>query len=155
MEIIIGPVDNQNLSVAMKLIEEVFDEFVAPDYSEQGIKSFKENFIYDKKFLAKFAEGTETMYGAYYKEEIVGCLSISIHNTISCIFVKREYHRKGIASMLLNTVIEELKKRGAVAIKLNASPYAMPFYYAMGFKNAGDTGNYNGIIYTPMELDLI
>lgn len=154
MTLEIKTIDCPNIRFSMRLVEDVFNEFVAPDYSEQGVKTFKETFIYNQSYLAKFADGREKMYGAYDGDTLVGCLSISLHNTISCIFVKKEYQRKGIALKLLNTVIEKLKNRGVTVIKLNASPYAIPFYRAMGFTSIGDEGNYNGIRYTPMMLTI-
>ena len=154
MAIEIRGVGYESIQTAMKLIEEVFDEFIARDYSEQGIKIFKENFITNQKFIAKYADEREKMYGAYDGGDLVGCLSVSLHHTISCVFVKREYQRKGIASKLLNTVIDELKKKRVTVIKLNASPYGLPFYKAIGFIETGDVSNYNGIIYTPMMFTI-
>lgn len=150
MKLEIRVIEYCNITAAMNLIEEVFDEFVPPDYSEQGIKTFKENYIKNNKFLLKFADEREKMYGAYDGDKLVGCLSISLHNVVSCVFVKKEYHRKGIASKLLSTVIEEIKARDMDVIRLNASPYAVPFYHTFGFYDTGEKSNYNGIIYTPM-----
>ncbi|MDE5680545.1 MAG: GNAT family N-acetyltransferase, partial [Lachnospiraceae bacterium] len=39
-------------------------------------------------------------------------------------------------------------------IKLNAAPYAIPFYHAIGFTDIGAESIYQGIRYTPMELQL-
>ena len=91
------------------------------------------------------------MYGAYWDSRLVGCLSISIHNTVSCVFVKREYQRKGIASILFQSVIDELRNRGEKVIQLNASPYAVSFYHAIGFVDIGEETDYEGIRYTPMQ----
>lgn len=38
-------------------------------------------------------------------------------------------------------------------ITLNASPYAVPFYHTLGFIDIDDQKEYNGILYTPMELN--
>ncbi|SHO51600.1 Acetyltransferase (GNAT) domain-containing protein [Anaerocolumna xylanovorans DSM 12503] len=146
-------VDYSDISFAMKLIEECFDKFVAPDYSEKGIRIFKDSFIHNQRFIDKFSDGSERMYGAYSEGILVGCLSISNHNTISCVFVKGEFHRKGIGTLLFDTVIKELKEHNQRFIKLNASPYAVPFYHAIGFEDIGEAVDYEGIRYTPMIYD--
>lgn len=154
MKIEIKTVDYFHILEAMELIEICFDKFVAPDYSEQGIKTFKQNFIYNPKFINKFRDGSEKMYGAYDKNILVGCISISKHNTISCLFVKEEFHRKGIGRLLFKRIIEEVKERSQTEIKLNASPYAVPFYHAIGFEDMGEESDYEGILYTPMRYTI-
>lgn len=151
MKIEIKIVDDSDILEAMELIEICFDKFVAPDYSEQGIKTFKENFINNPKFMDKFRDGREKMFGAYNKNVLTGCISISKHNTISCLFVKEEFHRKGIGRLLFERIIEEVKESNQKEIKLNASPYGVPFYHAIGFENTGEESDYEGIIYTPMR----
>lgn len=148
---IINPSD---ILSAMNLIEECFDLFVAPDYSNKGIETFKNKYINNQKFIDKFIYGTEKMYGAYMEDLLVGCISISINNTISCCFVKAKYHRMGIATLLFKTVRNELAGRNVNIIKLNASPYAVPFYRAIGFLETGEEAEYEGIRYTPMLYEI-
>lgn len=81
-------------------------------------------------------------------------MSISINGRISCFFVDKEYHRKGIGKMLFHHSIIELRKRQVEKIRLNASPYAVPFYHAMGFKDSDVQQDFHGILYTPMEFIL-
>ncbi len=154
MDVQIKLVDSANLLTAMNLIEECFDKFVAPDYCQEGIDTFKNSYIYNKEFHEKFYQGSEKMYGAYLQDKLVGCLSISVNNTISCVFVKGEFHRQGIATRLFNTVLGELKSRGETHIKLNASPYALSFYHSIGFEDKGTESEYKGIRYTPMQYTI-
>ncbi len=92
------------------------------------------------------------MYGSYIDEKLVGVISIREVKFVSCFFVDKEYHRKGIASMLFNHILSELKEKQVEKITLNASPYAVPFYHAIGFKDLDKQQEYKGIIYTPMEF---
>lgn len=144
----------KEIDTAFILIWNVFQEFVAPDYSQEGIDSFYNGFIRGDGFRTKFAEGKETMFGAFTGGRLTGVLSLSVNNTVSCLFVDGNYHRKGIGRKLFHTVIRELRARGAAELTLNASPYAMPFYHAMGFCDMGEMASYKGIIYTPMKLIL-
>lgn len=34
---------------------------------------------------------------------------------------------------------------------VNASPYGVPFYHKIGFRNLGEERQRDGILYTPME----
>ena len=94
------------------------------------------------------------MYGAYSKGKLVGVVSISACNNISCFFVDKEYHRNGIATMLFNQIFSELKEKQVEKISLNASPYAVPFYHAIGFKDLDEEQDFHGILYIPMEVIL-
>lgn len=154
MEYLIKEVKYEELDSAFSLIWDTFSEFVAPNYSKDGIDTFRINFIESKDFKDCFNNGKQIMYGAYSKEKLVGVISISENNNVSCLFVNKEYHRKGIASMLFSHIISLLKHRQVEKITLNASPYAVPFYHAIGFKDLNIQQDYNGILYTPMELKL-
>lgn len=151
-EIQINAIEITELDKGFSLIWNVFQEFVAPDYTEEGIKTFYEQFIIGAKFRDKFNTGAEVMYGAYVEDKLVGVLSISQYNTVSCVFVAKEYHRKGVGTKLFSFVIDRLQKESVDKIKLNASPYAVPFYHSLGFKDTGAKSSYMGIVYTPMEL---
>lgn len=154
MSIEIKTIDYSDISFTMNLIEECFDKFVAPDYTDKGIRTFKDSFIHNPKFINKFSDGSERMYGAYSDNILVGCLSISINNMISCVFVKEDFHRKGIGTLLFDTIIKELKANNQSLIKLNASPYAVPFYHAIGFEDIGQEADFEGIRYTPMRFEI-
>lgn len=137
---------------ALHIIWEVFQEFVAPDYTQEGIDNFYIEYIQGEWFREKFKEGKEVMYGAFVDNILVGVLSISEKNTVSCVFVKGNYHGMGIGKKLFNKVLHQLRNRGVERIKLNASPYAVPFYHHIGFKDTDMQSSYKGIVYTPMEL---
>lgn len=139
-------------SEAFDIIWEVFQEFVAPDYTQEGIDNFYIGYIQGERFREKFAEGKEVMYGAFADNMLVGVLSISEKNTVSCVFVKGDYHGMGVGKKLFNMVIHQLRDRGVERITLNASPYAVPFYHHIGFKDTDSQSTYKGIVYTPMEL---
>jgi len=51
-------------------------------------------------------------------------------------------------------MVSKLKQKHVDKITLNASPYAVPFYRAIGFKDLDEQQEYKGILYTPMEFIL-
>ena len=154
MEYLVKKIEFEELEKAFLLIWKTFIEFIAPDYSNVGIKTFRDKFIENKDFKDRFKSGNQIMYGAYIKEKLVGVVSISSDNHMSCLFVHKEYHRRGIATILYKKMVLELKKKNVKRITVNASPYAVPFYHSVGFKDLGEPKNYNGIIYTPMEATI-
>lgn len=154
MEYTIRQVNYEEIDKAFSLIWDTFLEFVAPDYSKEGIETFKTNYIESSTFKDCFKNGRQTMYGAYSGRKIIGVVSISIHNNISCIFVDKNYQRNGIATALINHIFFILRNKNIKKISLNASPYAVPFYHSVGFKDLDSQQNFHGISYTPMELIL-
>jgi len=120
MECLIRKVDYEELDKAFSLIWNTFLQFVAPYYTKEGINTFSTNFIENKDFKDSFKNGKQIMYGAYSKGKLVGVVSISACNNISCFFVDKEYHRNGIATMLFNQIFSELKEKQVEKISLNA-----------------------------------
>lgn|SRR5690554_2998010 len=155
MDYIIRKVDYEEIDEAFTLIWNTFSEFVAPDYSPEGINTFRREFIESKEFKERFNSGKQIMYGAYSEEKLLGVISVSDKGNISCIFVDKEYHRRGIASMLFRHIVSILKEKRIETIALKASSYALPFYHAIGFKDLDKQQDYNGILYTPMELKIL
>lgn len=154
MEYLIRKVKDTELDRAFSLIWRTFLEFVAPDYTEEAVDNFKRNIIDNMDYRTFFTSGKEVMYGAYSKDELLGVVSVRGSDFISCVFVNKAYHRNGIAKALFSQVISDLKKQEVKSIKLNSTPYAVPFYHSIGFKDLGKQQTYQGILFTPMELKL-
>lgn len=74
MEII--KIDELQLTDAIELIWSTFLQFEAPDYSKEGIQSFKD-FINDKKILK-----TLEFWGAYDNNELKGVIATMITENI-------------------------------------------------------------------------
>ncbi|MCI8483834.1 MAG: GNAT family N-acetyltransferase [Lachnospiraceae bacterium] len=151
---LIRKVYEEELDEAFTLIWNVFQQFVAPDYTKEGIDYFYEQFVKGQSFRDEFLNGLQTMYGMFDDSRMVGVSSISRDNHVSCVFVDGNYQRKGIATKLFSEVISKLKRQGTEKIRLNASPYGVPFYHAIGFSDIDTEKVYHGIRYTPMELRL-
>ena len=93
---------------------------------------------------------------AILNDEIIGVTSVRSGNHLSLLFVKDTFHRQGIATKLIQTVKEYLlNETDFKTLTVHSSPYGIPFYEKTGFKATDEQlmGS-DGIIYTPMELDL-
>ncbi len=140
--------------VAMALAWKIFLRFEAGDYTEEGIHGFLE-LISDERLRKLYMLGEYPVYAAFMGEEIVGMISLRSVNHISLLFVSDKYHRKGIGSMLIDEMKEHVERDGRKdCITVNAAPYAIGFYHAVGFRDTGEKTEENGIIYTPMKCAL-
>lgn len=51
----------------------------------------------------------QTIYTIYFQEEIIGCACITDHY-INDLFIKKEYQRQGIGTLVLNRIIKDFGK---------------------------------------------
>ena len=136
--------DNQIFS-AIDLIWTTFMQFEAPDYSEEGIQSFRD-FI-EKKEIANTLE----FWGAYDDNELKGVIATREERKhICCFFVKAQYHRQGIGRKLWEYLLENNPNE---IITVNSSPYAVPIYHKLGFVDTDTEQLSDGIRYTPMRFE--
>ena len=129
---------------ALELIWETFLQFEAPDYSEEGIKSFKD-FIDDEAMV-----NTLEFFGAYENGELRGVIATNENRKhICCFFVKAKYHRQGIGRTLWEYVLNHSERN---VFTVNSSPYAVPVYRKLGFVETDTEQLADGMRYTPMKF---
>ena len=144
---------NKDIERAIALVNKVFSEFVAIDYSEEGRNTFA---LYLKTKLQEISDdvknGHKKMWAYYQDNEIVGVIAMQNISHISLLFVDKEQQRKGIARQLFLTALNEVKQsENPTKITVNSSPYAVEAYEHLGFIKTNDAQETNGIIYIPME----
>lgn len=152
--IIIRKIKSSEVEAAMDLALEVFMQFEAPDYDPSGAETFKRDIVENAEYLEKAKQGICPIYGAFDADKIVALIGMRSNRThINLVFTKKEYHRRGIARAifhyLLNDILEE--NPSLEALTLNASPYGLPFYLAIGFIPQSEEQEMNGIRFTPMK----
>lgn len=130
---------------AIRLVWEVFLQYEAPVYPQEGINSFR-NFLDDRETM-----DTLEFFGAFCGGQLRGVLAASEHcNHICLLFVDARYHRQGIGKSLWH----HMRERGTGrCVTVNASPYAVPFYHEMGFCDTDAQQCRDGIRYTPMRYE--
>ena len=133
---------NSQREEALNLVLDVFLEFGAPDYSEEGVETFK--YYIDNKELSENLE----MHGAYYNNKLVGVVGTrNDGNHITLLFVDGKYHRQGVGRKLFEQVI---KNSTSANITVFSSPYAIEVYHHLGFIETDYEHIDDGIRYTPM-----
>ena len=142
LDICIKRVSESEKSVALNLVWKVFLEFEAPDYTQNGIDEFCKS-IHDNTYLSQL-----TMYGAYYNNKIVGVIATRNCGThIALFFVDKKYQRQGVGKKLFQTILENKISK----LTVNSSPFAIPIYHKLGFKDTAEEQVINGLRFTPME----
>ena len=117
----IQKIEGTQIADAIDLIWTTFLQFEAPDYSEEGIQSFKD-FIENKDIISSLE-----FWGAYDGHVLKGVIAANENRKhICCFFVKAQYHRQGIGKKLWEYLC---KNSHSKTITVNSSPYAVPFYH--------------------------
>lgn len=140
MKRIIRKLNEREIQSAIELSLEVFMVFEAPEYSQEGIDEFKQ-FLNNQNEVSKLV-----FFGAFSQNIILGVLAMR-QNHISLLFVKQEYHKRGIGKELFMYMLQQTNGE---TITVNSSPYAKEFYRNLGFKSINDEQITHGIRYTPM-----
>ncbi len=139
---------------ACRLVIDCFNDFVAPDYSDEGVKEFLK-YVNPSSMQERLAHGHFVLV-AVYDSLIVGVIEIRSNNHISLLFVKKEYQRRGIAGRLLELAIQRCIQGDNTTseIDVNSSPYAVKIYEKLGFTRADAEKLVNGIRFIPMKSKL-
>ena len=134
------------------LIERVFNEFVAPDFAQEGIDEFF-RFANPPAVAERVRSGAFVLV-AKQGGELVGVLEFRPPGHLSMMFVT--LRRRGIAKELLAGALRKARSQNPCVptVTVNSSPYAVPVYQKMGFRQIGSMTTHNGITYIPMELPL-
>lgn len=150
--ILIRTINENEWEEAMNLAWDTFILYEAPEYTKEGITSFR-NFVRDPILKTLFIEGKYNVLAAFNNNIIVGIIGVRNETHISLLFVDSEYHKKGIARRLVEKTFERTyEKYGKREMTVNSSPYAVGFYHKMGFVDTDIEQTTDGIRYTPMKV---
>ncbi len=145
--------DGEEIEVC-NLVARSFNEFIAPDFPEQGVEEF---FLYSNPLsLKRRLEKNYFSMVAECEGRILGMIEIKGENHISMLYVDKDFHHNGIASNLVKKALEEISEnnRNPKDITVNSSRYAVPFYESLGFIQYEDEKSVYGVIHTPMLLSV-
>lgn len=138
----VRPLSQDQIAAALALARRVFEAFEAPDYGAEGTAEFRRS-LSDPKYL----DGIEYA-GAFDGQTMIGMAGFRRKESHVCMaFVEGRYHRLGIGTKLIRFLTQEAKRK---AITVNSSPFALPFYCALGFCAVEPEKTVNGIRFTPM-----
>ena len=140
-----------------KLVKPIFDKFVAPAFSSEGIEEFLK-VIRSEAVKDRLKQGNRKILFAekINSGEIVGMIEFRNFNHISIFFVKSKLQGQGIGNSLLARCINICKKtnKGLKKITVHSSPNAVEIYKKFGFIKIGKgwVQQHNGISFVKMKL---
>ena len=136
------------------LVRVVFDEFIGPESTQQGIDEFHK-FIEPAALNERILADHFIMI-AVDKEVPVGMIEIRQNNHVSLLFVDRNFQNHGIAKTLLSQALLKAKKfeSGLSRVTVNTSRQGVRTYEKLGFRQTGPEREVNGIIFIPMAKRL-
>jgi N-acetylglutamate synthase-like GNAT family acetyltransferase len=131
-------------------VTQVFNEYVASDYGQDGIEEFFRFANPDAMKERMKSDGFVLV--AQQAGALVGMLEFFSPDCIAMLFIAVQH--QGIAKELLAQTISTVRALNPDLSRLavHSSPYAEPIYQKLGFHKTGDVTTENGITYIPMEL---
>ena len=138
----VRPLKTAEMPEALALVERVFMAFEAPEYSEEGIKTFL-TFIRDANAVSAL-----TFYGAFEEGLVRGVLATRGNSHIALFFVDAAHQNRGIGHALFSAAWNACRADG---MTVNSSPYAVDIYRRLGFESVSGEQVRDGIRYTPMQ----
>ena len=129
---------------ALALMWKVFLQFEAPEYSAEGIASFRASLEDEERIRSM------TFYGAFDGKKLVGVLCMRAPQHIAGFFVDAAYHRRGIGRTLFETMRQDYDRQ---VFTVHSSPYAVGFYRRLCFVPTQGEQITNGLRYTPMRFE--
>ena len=147
-----NPSDLQEIA---NLIRETFRKFNSKEGNKKGIKKYLDYYDTRKninKIKQTFSKNT-IFFVIKKKNKIIGLIR-GRKNKIENLFVKGEYHKRGIGKKLVEKFEKEAKKQKSKEIMIRASLYSVPFYKKMGYKKTTGMRNIKGIKIQPMKKRL-
>ena len=150
----IRPARLSEADATVALALRAFDEFIAPDYPNEGIDHFYANVTPDS--LANAISDGSIVLLATVDGTLAGVVTVRDESHISWLYVEKAFHARGIGRELIIRAAAQIRERtpGAKSITLNSSPFAMPIYVRMGFKTTGPEMTKNGMRMIPMRAGI-
>lgn len=137
-----------------EFISVVFNEFVAPAFSQDGIDEFMK-YIKPDAIESQLKEN-HFAFIATLGAKILGIIEVRNNSHVALFFVDGHFQRKGIGKKLLQKALELCSSNDSEFSKItvNASPNSIMAYETMGFESTDVEQCINGIRFVPMALQL-
>jgi GNAT superfamily N-acetyltransferase len=148
---------DDDMEAIAALALKVFDEFVAPLYSQEGRDAFH-NIAATKAFRERNRTDHLTLI-AECDGQIIGVLHLRQWRHVAMLFVDRGHQRRGVGRTLVQAAVKTVMRHDEATrlLTVNSSPNAVEAYRRLGFSPDGPEQVDRGIRFLPMvcELDQI
>ena len=136
------------------LVFRVFDEFVAPQFSSEGVQEFRNHE--DPHLFLRRSQWNHFILIAATEKEIVGMIETKNDGHITLFFVDGDHQGEGIGRELLKRALQICQRKDPEIkrVTVSSAPNAVKIYETLGFRRAGPERIENQIRFVPMVLDL-
>jgi ribosomal protein S18 acetylase RimI-like enzyme len=93
---------SEETEAALALAWRTFLEFEAPEYSPEGVDTFRQDIMESESFRALCLSGEHRLWGAFDGEKLVGMMGMWNTSHICLVFTDKAYHRRGVATAIRN-----------------------------------------------------
>lgn len=131
-----------------------FEEFIAPQYDEQGVTEFRRyagpDAIRERILKNHFVMVAEA------GDALAGMIEIRDSNHVGLLFVAKASQRLGVARALLDYALGEARQTrpDLARVTVNSSGHGVAAYEKLGFRQTGPERSVNGIVFVPMAMRL-
>ncbi|MEO9966308.1 MAG: GNAT family N-acetyltransferase [Reichenbachiella sp.] len=143
---IIQKLDQSNIEEASLLILEVAEKYNRGDFTEMGYQKFKTSVLFEG--MRQNLENEFHYWGAIENDTMVGLLAIKPPTHLYNMFVHVNHHKKGIATLLWQHMVSDLKPTQVTAF---STTYALPLYLKLGFEVSGEQIDNDELICYPIR----
>jgi GNAT superfamily N-acetyltransferase len=143
-----------DVDAASRLIVGVFDEAIAPLYTEQGVREFLA-YADPAAMAARLTDGHFGLL-AFAGDDLVGVTEVRQSSHLAMFFVATDRQRSGLGRELMRRTLEvcRTERPELVSFSVNSSPNSVTAYQRFGFVATGTERTEHGIRFIPMVLDL-
>ena len=148
------PPYSYELNKALMLIQKVFIDCIAPQYSEEGVKIFLE--FNEQTNTIERLENNGFMIIAKEGNNIIGVIEVKDYTHITRFFVDVEFQGQGIGRKLFFMALKKcmMYNDNIDCLSVNSSPNSVNIYEHLGFVKESSLTEKNGIKFMPMKYKL-
>ncbi|EKT4561508.1 GNAT family N-acetyltransferase [Pseudomonas putida] len=128
---------------------DAFTQAVAPSLSAQGVETFTR--VAAPQAFAERMQGDNLMLACVAQGAIEGLIELKEGRHVAMLFIAPGWQRQGIGTRLMNAALEHAR---VDVVTVKASLSSVPAYQRYGFTLAGEVGEFEGLVYQPMEKRL-
>ena len=154
MEIFIRPYVDGDLSAVAHIYKQGIKQVALTHYSDDQVAAWS-SFADDTDDFKKWINKSTTFVALNQELEVVGFAGLEATGRISSLFVAPEVMRSGVATALLNHLIDEINKRGLKSITTDASEFSKPLFEKFGFTVTNlEHTEFKGVLFTRYQMIL-
>ena len=148
----IRPIEGEDLPHVAALLKALTIEFIVHESTPEGASTvLREN---NEEGIRRYIESGFVYHVAEVDGGIVGFVGMRDRSHLFHMFVRRDWHRQGVARKLWEVArAAAIEAGGSGNFSVNASNYAVPVYEALGFVRTAPTQLLKGMYFNPMSLE--